>query len=171
MTGSEILDVIARLEVAYREEITDAERKLWVQELNEFRAAQVWVAVEAHIRSKQVWLPRVGEIIAAVVNAGRPTAEEAWEQVLAEVGRVGRYGVPEFPVTAVGRAVELIGWYRICDGDAASPWPFKDFDRVYDGVVSGQDRELANSAASRLLVSDDVRALVAGIGVSDEVVL
>lgn len=69
MTPAQVLDVLARLEVAYRTELTDPERRLWVEELEPYDAALVAAAAEDRITSSSPFMPKVGEIIAAVREA------------------------------------------------------------------------------------------------------
>lgn len=82
MNPSQVLDVLARLEVAYRTEVTDPERNLWLEELAPFDAQLVAAAAEDRIRSESPFMPKVGEIIAACREA------------LAEVGSRPRLELP-----------------------------------------------------------------------------
>jgi hypothetical protein len=52
-------------------------------------------------------------VMASAVDA-LPTAAEAWEQVEAEIRRVGSWGRPRFSDPLVARAVTAIGWQEIC---------------------------------------------------------
>lgn len=159
MKPSDVLEVIARLQVAYREEINDAEENLWIEKLADLPDESVWAAVESRIESTERFLPRVGEIVAAVAELGRLTGPEAWEAVLDEIRRIGIYGKPTFADGRVARAVELVGWERLCNSDSFSPWPFKEFERVYEGVIYWQSRRQALARAGA-----GIRELTDGIG-------
>ena len=69
MRPAEVLDMIARLEVAYRTELTDPERRLWVEELEGVDAAIALAAAEDRIRSSSPFMPKVGEVLALVREA------------------------------------------------------------------------------------------------------
>lgn len=160
MKESEVLELLARLQAAYREQISTAERNLWADLLADAEAPAAFGAVEARIRSGDPFMPKVGEILAAIRTAGRPSAPEAWAVVLAEVRRVGYSGQPSFAEPGIERAVELMGWHRICNSDEGSPFEARDFERIYAGVVEGIDRRAAfESGFSRAFAGRGLREL------------
>lgn len=77
VTPAQVLDVIARLEVAYRTELTDPERRLWIEQLEPFEGELVAAAAEDRITSSSPFMPKVGEIMDAVreARAIAPTRE------------------------------------------------------------------------------------------------
>lgn len=164
MNAAEVLELVARLEVAYREELTDPERKLWIEELAAIEPTLAWTAAETRIRSDERFMPRVGEIVSACARAASPSAGDAWELVLSEVRRVGIYGESRLP-EPVARAVAVMGWAVICDSRVDDPWIRKDFERVYEGVLDGEHRRQAAITASDIhALPGEMRELVAGIG-------
>jgi hypothetical protein len=46
-----------------------------------------------------------------------PTPEEAWEEVLAEIRAVGRYGRPRFTSDVLAETVARLGWLSLCGAE------------------------------------------------------
>lgn len=165
MKESEVLELVALLQAAYREQISTAERNLWADLFADVEAGAAFGAAHARIRSGDPFMPKVGEILAAVRVANRLSGPEAWERVLDQVRAVGYLGEPRFDEPAIARAVALMGWQRICNSDADSPFPAKEFERIYLGVIEGAERrEAFESGWAKSMVSNDLRELTDGIG-------
>lgn len=68
------------------------------------------------------WLPALSQLRAIVSEAKhgrRRPGGDAWGDVLAEVGRTGRYRPPRFVDPVTTRAVDALGWVQICDSENA----------------------------------------------------
>jgi len=90
------------------------------------------------------FLPTVAEIRDAVAKSRSgaltaPSAEEAWGMVLREVGRRGRYRLPEFTHPAIEAAVSAMGWVNICDSENQVA-DRAHFFRTYDAALATSTR-------------------------------
>lgn len=93
------------------------------------------------------WLPAPSQLRAIVAEAkhGRKRpGGDAWGDVLAEVGRTGRYRQPRFADPLVARAVDALGWMQICDSENAIADRAR-FVELYDRLASAdaEDRSVA----------------------------
>lgn len=82
--------------------------------IDDLRRAAVWCIANSQ------WFPAVSELRAAIAETAEdraPDADEAWNQVLREIRRVGSWGNPEFSHSAITMAVEGVGWKDICMSD------------------------------------------------------
>ena len=91
----------------------------WTLLLADLDAADVKAALIRYLASNH-WLPAPAQLraIASEAKHGRRRpGGDAWGDVLAEVGRTGRYRSPHFPDPLVAKAVEAFGWRNICDSE------------------------------------------------------
>lgn len=80
----------------------------------------------------------IGMIREAALSSARPTAGQAWAEVLRQVSAVGRYGIPEFSDPAVVQAVEAVGWSSICMSEQVSI-ERAHFFRAYEQIAARLD--------------------------------
>jgi hypothetical protein len=99
--------------------------------------------------------PGPGKLRKAVVELQEPTlpAELALVEVIAQVGRTGRYGAPEWSSPAVAAAVQAMGgWVAVCDSD--NPEAFRaHFLRLYEPMAKRSSDEAALPASVRALAA------------------
>ena len=87
--------------------------------------------------------------------------EEAWGEVIRNVGSVGSYGSPSWSSEALRKAVDALGWKTICltpDKDVGTLRAH--FFRIYN---SQMQRECVDKV-SEFRVSPEVMSLLSGIG-------
>jgi hypothetical protein len=86
----------------------------WYNGLADLPAKRVHAAIMHMVRTKSAF-PSIADI-RKHAEAGELTAATAWAEVIKEVGRVGRGGVPSWSDPRVGGAVDAVGgWQYICD--------------------------------------------------------
>lgn len=112
MTRAEVLKLVALLQGAFpRAQLAEGTVEAYAQGLADLEAEEARLAIVALVRTSR-FLPTIAEIREAVVEPelGLPLAEEAWSEVLAEIRRIGLYGVPEWSCGEIDRAVKAVGW-------------------------------------------------------------
>ena len=100
-------------------------------------------------------------ILQHVKEATTLTAEEAWGEVIRNVGSVGSYGSPPWSSEALRKAVDALGWKTICltpDKDVGTLRAH--FFRIYN---SQMQRECVDKV-SEFRVSPEVMSRLSGIG-------
>jgi hypothetical protein len=87
----------------------------------------------------------------------RPASFEAWGAVLAEFGRTGSYGEPQFADPLVARCVEIVGWRQLClsENQVADR---AHFVRVYEQLQRRAEDDLRWLPASRAMIERAVAA-------------
>lgn len=105
--------------------------------------------------SRATFFPAIAEIRAEALNMAtpaKPTADEAWRQVLEQVAEVHADGKPTFSDPVIARVVAGVGWRAICLCEEP-------------GVPRGQFYKLYNAALERerqtALLPQGVRDLAA----------
>lgn len=89
---------------------------LWEKMLEDIPFAVAEKAL-VKVMATSKWFPTVAEIREAaleIAGIGIPDPATAWAEVMAEVRRIGTYGVPEFSCPEIKAAVSVIGWRDIC---------------------------------------------------------
>lgn len=90
------------------------------------------------------WIPTIAKIRAEAVELTSGSArsgEEAWGDVLRQVGRVGVYGQPRFADPAIAEAVDCIGWRAICSAPEAQSAIREGFAAAYERITAGQRKQ------------------------------
>jgi hypothetical protein len=89
------------------------------------------------------------------------SGDEAWQEVLKALSRVGRYRKPEFPERpALQEAIESVGWQAICDCENSKMGVMRaQFLKAYEAC---QGRKRMNESLE--LASGPVRNLLKGVG-------
>ena len=128
-----ILSALQEMAVAFpRQNVTPETVKVYYKHLSDMPEVAVIAAINQAIETS-TFFPSIGElrgIISEHANGPDDLAETAWNEVQAEVRRVGyqpnrtfRNGVwyepakPEFSSERIAEAVQSIGWKTICTGD------------------------------------------------------
>ena len=131
--STKVLDALRELSLAFpRQNITPDTIRVYLKHLSDLPEPAVLAAVTQAIETG-TFFPSIGElrgIISEHANGADDLAETAWNEVQAEVRRVGyqpnrtfRNGVwyepakPEFSNPRIAEAVESVGWKSICTGD------------------------------------------------------
>jgi len=119
MVSKKIVDAVHALVLAFpRAEFPAASQELYIQMLSDLAPDLVMLAVQDCI-GRQKFPATIAEIRAAVAafhaeSSGRLDAYSAWEQVKAQIRRVGYVGTPELD-DMTGEAVRAIGgWREVC---------------------------------------------------------
>lgn len=118
--------------------------QIWSDTLGDLDAVAVRAALVAMSASE--WFPPLGalraracELVAQAAGVDRlPDEDEAWSEVMVMIGRVGRYGMPDWSHPTVGSTVAAIGWQEICGCTEL-------------GVMRGQFRRMFTAAQGRAL--------------------
>lgn len=96
--------------------------------------------------SHSPWFPKVSELRASalgLIMAGRPTPEEAWGLVRAEIRRAGSYRSPEFDEPLVAEAVRIMGWSDICMAPIDQEGITRaHFMRIYGSLCNRRDDDV-----------------------------
>ncbi len=79
-----------------------------------------------HICRNQTEMPiyrnmNVGAVIRAQIEAQKNlSGDEAWQEVLKAISRIGRYGIPTFPENPpLEEAIKSVDWLAICDCESS----------------------------------------------------
>src|SRR3990167_8529852 len=100
--------------------VTQYTNEVYFQDLKDIPADELFVAAQ-HCRSEagRKFAPSVGELRGAVMDLRRasmniPSAYDAWQEVLSQIGNVGSYGSPEFSSHLIDKVVKSLGWRNLC---------------------------------------------------------
>lgn len=142
MTRDEVVDILMLLVTNYEHPLATDQTsgksplvELWVECLAPYDSAAVRRAAIRHLATSPYW-PKLSDLIAPLAQAGLPDPDQAWEQVVAEVRRVGYIGAPRFDDPLVADTVKRIGWQVICSSESPD-------------VVRGQFRRFFEMARTR----------------------
>ncbi|MBM3276235.1 MAG: hypothetical protein FJZ00_13865, partial [Candidatus Sericytochromatia bacterium] len=122
------------------------------QYLTDLEAASLKAAIDEIILTQKFFpaIAEIREVAARHLRADLPSAEDAWLEVNRKIRLYGRYGVPQppeegggwGPVTfshpAIERAVAVMGWDRLCDGENDTA----DFAQFRNAYTAYRDREI-----------------------------
>ena len=143
MAKKEMLEVWTLLTAQYHDHIKQFSQDqyekmfhLYEQLLSDIDGKVLKAAAMKHIRECK-WFPKVSELCDAafsMLEAGIPTAEEAWSEVANEMRRVGYYGDPKFTHQSVYDAVNTFGWENLCSAEDHAVLR-AHFYRTYDSFV------------------------------------
>ena len=131
--SDKIIDALEDMADAFpRDGVNPNTFRIYLRRLERFPEPAVLAAIEQAIDTRK-FFPTIGEltdIISELANGPDDLAETAWNEVQAEVRRVGyqpnrtfRNGVwyepakPEFSSPRIAEAVSSVGWKVICTGD------------------------------------------------------
>ncbi len=82
---------------------------------------QAQAAVLKILNDGAEFFPTIGRIRAAISKLNTPGSEadgaSEWENVIAELRRIGFYGVPKFENPITAQAVRAMGWYTLCHSE------------------------------------------------------
>lgn len=101
----------------------DAIIRSWDRMFGDRDAALLGLALDHIFARDDRWptpvriLAEISAIEDALGGRRRPSAEEAWEEVVSQMRRVGRYGSPTWSCEAVGRAAMALygSWEALCE--------------------------------------------------------
>lgn len=150
MTKTEAAKLVAFLLGAYPAVPVSAKTTLvYESQLADLDFVTAQLAVDRLTKTSR-FLPTIAEIrsVAVEIQHGpKRLGAEAWGDVLAEIRRVGVYGLPSFTDPATGEAVRLMTWRGLCLGvnEAADRAKFVD---LYDGL---QERARGDAVAGAAL--------------------
>jgi hypothetical protein len=118
MKKSEAAKIVAMLSGAFPgAAMSEATTRVYEEFLEDIDSQAGAAAVRRLITTSK-FLPTIAEIraMAADITHG-PTrsSEEAWGDVVAEIRRVGIYGIPRFEDPLAAYAVERLGWRSLCE--------------------------------------------------------
>lgn len=125
MQRSEIVEVfglVAALWPAWRLP-TDVDEQdvvvgVWFRLLGDLDQSAVAAAVESLACDGREFAPQPGVVRRRAMSFGHrsplPDVDEAWAEVLATIGRVGRYRTPSWSHPAIEAAVNALDWQRLC---------------------------------------------------------
>ncbi len=122
----------------------DAMGMAWFKLLGDLTPAELLAALTRHLATSH-WLPAVADLraIASAAVVGRARAgEDAWGDVLEQVGATGRYRSPRFADPITARCVARLGWEELCASENAVADRAR-FAKLYDTLA----REAAEDAA------------------------
>ena len=109
----------------------------------------------------------MGEIFDRANNFGQISPEEAWEQVIKEISRVGYIGCPHFTEPRIGRAISNIGgWNKVCTSQQID-WEKKRFIDAYKEFKEVEQKEQRQGIAyedKETIADKKFNNLIGGIG-------
>lgn len=150
MTKTEAAKVVAHLLALWTQTAVGVETKrLYEQHLVDLEFEATVVAIDRLAKTAK-WLPSVAEIretVVDVTHGPKRLGGEAYGDVIAEIRRVGAYGVPRFEDPAVAESVAAMGWRALCLGENEASDRARFVD-LYEGL---QDRARADVAVGRAL--------------------
>lgn len=121
-----------------------------LQDLSEH---DVRVAVNDLLITSDRW-PSIAAIrrkVADNAQALAPGRASAWGEVRKAAHEIGRHYRPKWSHEAIGRAVEIIGWWEICQSD--NPEAMRSqFWKVYEEITSAMDSETLTTPGRIALV-------------------
>ncbi len=124
-----------------------------------------YIQAVVHICRNVQTLPRdvnVSAFIRNQISAQKIlSGDEAWQEVLKAISRVGRYGIPEFPENRpLEEAVKSVGWLSICDCENSKMAVMRSqFLKAYEAC---QGRRKINDTCE--ITSGPIHHLLSGIG-------
>lgn len=93
----------------------------------------------AELSKIEEFLPAISKIrqkVAEYNHGRRKFGLEAWKEVIGEISRVGRHGVPVFRDQITKESVSSVGgWLAICDSDSGSASVRARFCEIYDALA------------------------------------
>ena len=143
----------------YKEPMSDFAMRIWWSALEEFDLASVSRAFTAHAKDpdRGRFVPKPADVIFQLRGSNDERAMVAWNDVLAQASRVGRYSRPELS-DAQSMAVQTLGgWSAICNG-SEDELPhmqrrFMDAYRVYEARGSREaDLRISSNVKQALKV-------------------
>lgn len=162
MTAAETEAVLAYFMAVFDKPLDETVQGLWRDKLGDLSFRPTCDAID-RFAADGGYPPNPLQIRRAVLEAHTPSALAAWEQVIAEVERVGNYDKPSFADEAIAQAVRAIGWETICLSDPY--WMLEKFQRVYEAARSD---ERGVRITQRELEHAGVSELAGGIGVDPD---
>lgn len=174
MTETEALQVVRALTEAYRRDPWSKDRiKLWVALLRDLDYPTAMASVVSWVATEK-WPPAPAEIrerCLEVTGQGLPDGDEAWEEVRAQITKVGskrgmldyRTGEQIFPAWSnvlVGQVADRMGWDELCgsDNDVADR---AHFLRMYASARERARRDAVTPDAVRVMVGAGARGELA----------
>jgi len=121
-TQIEVLKVIKVLGDAYPTfQLTRASIEVYVRLLADVPAELLEKATLDHI-SRSTFFPTIAELRGTAFDLLEQPNDEllthaAWQQVQAEIQRVGHRGEPQFSDPLVAETVKIMGWHNLCLSD------------------------------------------------------
>ena len=148
MTEQQAYAIVGLLSKAYRRDEWEPDRmRLWARLIADLDAGATEAAVLGWI-STEPWPPTVAEIRARATGAvdAVASAEQAWEEVLSNVRRVGSWSEPVWSSDVVARAAMALrgGWQELCGGLAEDELVAEraHFLRLYEGFAGARRHEI-----------------------------
>lgn len=147
MTKAEVVALLAVCKAAYgdRVSVDDNAVALWHDMLSDLESGEAIAAVKRHVATSPHPVT-IADIRKAVADAttGLPGWEQAWSEVLREVRRVGREGIPRFSHEATGGAIAALGWREFCNSDEGDIGVWRAQFRDAYGGFKGRALDAAN---------------------------
>lgn len=130
--------------------LTGESLALYARSLDMYPLAVLQTAIEYVIR-KSKFFPTVAElcetadaVVAQVKNGEKPTAGEAWEEVMTNARRIGTYGKWEYSCPEVEAAVKRFGKNELCSLEMSAVNTARaQFMRIYDSVLNRNTQKTA----------------------------
>lgn len=114
-----IQSVLKQLFEAYpnTKNVTEGTVAMYVRQLAQFEPDELQAVVDQCV-SDYKFLPSIAELKEAYRNMSgdlsKPTAIEAWEEVLFHFRRTGYTGTPQFENPITARVISGMGWQQLC---------------------------------------------------------
>lgn len=142
---AEVLKVLAILGASYPNfELRDDTGEVYCRLLADIPCDLLEAAAIQHIAENR-FFPSVAELREladriASYRDRRPTALEAWGEVIQQVHSIGSWRKPEFSSPLIARCVECIGWHTICYSEMIAAERAR-FIEAYDELVKREREE------------------------------
>jgi hypothetical protein len=159
MQRSECSKLVAMLAAAYRDApISDTTAEVYETLLSDLTYEAGQAAIHRLICTSK-WLPTVAEIRQTAADIERGPVRrgvEAYNDVIAEIRRVGSYGTPRFADPVTAECVKAMTWRGLCLGDNEAADRAR-FCELYDAQATRQrvdivaGRQLPSGPAKRAL--------------------
>lgn len=148
----------------------------WCQQLADVPDAALMPALLQWDAAGNEYPPRPGQLKQVILGVARldvPTWDEAWEEVMRAIGKIGSWGTPTWSHPAIERAVMNMGGWRVMCGTEVEQTPTvrAQFRMVYQSLIGRAEERVntlpalreAAAAVDRLSDPRPVSAIIAGL--------
>ena len=150
MNKIETAEILGYLSAAYPSaKVTKETAIVFHDILKELPRTEVMSAAKELVRECD-WFPSPAQVLRAVARANgllSPIPAFAWQEVLAEVRRVGKGEEPKFSHATTQAVVKAMGWREICMSDNANVLR-SNFLKLYQDLSLASDRESLSKVVS-----------------------
>ena len=150
MNKIETAQVLGYLSAAYPSaKVTKETALVFYDLLKGLSATEVMSAAQELVRECD-WFPSPAQLLKAVARSNgvlSPISAVAWQEVMAEVRRIGQGSSPKFSHATTSAVVQVIGWREICMSENANVLR-SNFLKLYNDMSAALDRKTLSKVVS-----------------------